>query len=351
MEIALEVIRRFRNHYFLYCYLLFLCIIGSCNLKNSHQDPEEREGVEDIDEDFDENNDENNDEFADFDAADTGNDTVVDEKNDIEYEDEESLSDDEVYDGDYSETEDLDQDFPDMTGTWANLTIFKGSAKVPLLGSTLPAWAVMVSKVDIYSQENGTLKAHTEMCRLKAGTATDLVYPYLPDSYAESLGNVDKTFYLSYGENGGIRFRQDKLWEVRSCTLEDPENDPLPTDINDERVFDADNSGMNGLYMGMVGKASGRAEIVQKVSTILDGEFNENGEVYGITTWFEAQSVLWTDTFLLENGAPTSPTGADPSESVFIFKRIDSSWDCLTVKEKSAELFPEQAALYPKEFQ
>ena len=337
----MEVVRRFRNHYLLYYYLLFLCILGSCNLKNSNQNLEEREGVEDIDEDFDKNNADD----VDFDAADTENDAASDDKNDA--------------DGNFTDFEteipdvedDFDKDYPDMTGTWANLTIFKGSAKVPLLGSTLPAWAVMVSKVDIYSQENGTLKAHTEMCRLKAGTATDLVYPYLPDSYAESLGNVDKTFYLSYGGDGEIRFRQDKLWEVRSCTLDDPENDPLPTDINDERVFDADNSGMNGLYMGMVGKANGRAEIVQKVSTILDGEFNENGEIHGVTTWFEAQSVLWTDTFLLENGAPTSPVGADPSESVFIFKRIDPSWECSEVKAKSAELFPEQAELYPKEFQ
>lgn len=340
----MEVVRRFRNHYFLYYYLLFLCILGSCNLKNSNQNLEERDGVEDIDEDFDEDD-------ADFDAAETGNDTAFDEENDMENNDPGVSADDDVFDNDLLADNDFDKDYPDMTGTWANLTIFKGSAKVPLLGSTLPAWAVMVSKVDMYSQENGILKAHTEMCRLKAGTATDLVYPYLPDSYAESLGNVDKTFYLSYGENGEIRFHQDKLWEVRSCTLDDPENDPLPTDINDERVFDADNSGMNGLYMGMVGKASGRAEIVQKVSTILDGEFNENGEIYGVTTWFEAQSVLWTDTFLLENGAPTSPVGADPNESVFIFKRIDPSWDCLTVKEKSAELFPQQAELYPKEFQ
>ncbi|MBP5405667.1 hypothetical protein J6Z19_00780 [bacterium] len=337
----MEVVRRFRNHYLLYYYLLFLCILGSCNLKNSHQDPEEREGVEDIDEDYGENDED----IAGFDAAETGNDTDFDEKSDMEDNDHGIAADDDVFADDYS-----GRDFPDMTGTWVNLTIFKGSAKVPLLGSTLPAWAVMVSKVDIYSQENGTLKAHTEMCRLKAGTATDLVYPYLPDSYAESLGNVDKTFYLSYGGNGEVRFRQDKLWEVRSCTLNDPENDSLPTDINDERVFDADNSGMNGLYMGMVGKASGRAEIVQKVSTILDGEFNENGEIHGITTWFEAQSVLWTDTFLLENGAPTSPAGADPNESVFIFKRIDSSWDCTAVKENSAALFPEQAALYPNEF-
>ena len=343
----MELVHRFRNHYILYCYLLFLCIIGSCNLKNSHQDPEERDGVEDIDEDHGENDED----IAGFDAANTGNDTDFDEKNDMENNDHGIAADDDVFDNDALTDDYSERDFPDMTGTWANLTIFKGSAKVPLLGSTLPAWAVMVSKVDIYSQENGTLKAHTEMCRLKAGTATDLVYPYLPDSYAESLGNVDKTFYLSYGGNGEVRFRQDKLWEVRSCTLDDPENDPLPSDINDPRVFDADNSGMNGLYMGMVGKASGRAEIVQKVSTILDGEFNENGEVYGITTWFEAQSVLWTDTFLLENGAPTSPTGADPNESVFIFKRIDSSWDCSDVKVKSAELFPEQAQLYPKEFQ
>ena len=344
----MEVVRRFKNHYFLYCYLLFLCIIGSCNLKNSHQDPEEREGVEDIDEDFDDDAGEISANTDTSEAKPSENDLTdseIDEKNEIN--DDVSETDADIPDDDAG----IVETFPDMTGTWANLTIFKGSAKVPLLGSTLPAWAVMVSKVDIYSQENGTLKAHTEMCRLKAGTATDLVYPYLPDSYAESLGNVDKTFYLSYGGNGEVRFRQDKLWEVRSCTLDDPENDPLPSDINDPRVFDADNSGMNGLYMGMVGKASGRAEIVQKVSTVLDGEFNENGEVYGITTWFEAQSVLWTDTFLLENGAPTSPTGADPNESVFIFKRIDSSWDCSDVKVKSAELFPEQAQLYPKEFQ
>ena len=346
----MEVVRRFKNHYFLYCYLLFLCIIGSCNLKNSHQDPEEREGVEDIDEDFDENNDGNNDEFADFDAADNGNDAVIDEKNDVEYEDEESLSDNDIYDGDYSATEDFDQDFPDMTGTWANLTIFKGSSKVPVISSTLPAWAIMVSKVDIYSQEEGELKAHTEMCRLKTGVGTPLISAVVPDSFAESLGNVDKTFYLSRNDDGGIRFFQDKLWEVRSCTLDDPENEDLPTDKNDERVFDADGTGVNGLKIMTKGILNAEAEILQKVSTILDGELDENGEVHGIVTWYEAQSVMWYSDALLKGGAPTSPAGADPSESVFIFKRIDPSWDCLTVKAKSAELFPEQAALYPNEF-
>ena len=340
----MEVVRRFRNHYFLYYYLLFLCILGSCNLKNSNQNLEERDGVEDIDEDFDEDD-------ADFDAANTGNDTVFDERNDMENNDPGVSTDEEIFDNDVLTDNDYDRDFPDMTGTWVNLTIFKGSSKVPVIGSTLPAWAIMVSKVDIYSQKDGILSAHTEMCRLKTGVDTTLISAEVPDSFAESLDNVDKTFYLSYGENREIRFHQDKLWEVRSCTLDDPENESLPIDINDPRVFDADENGINGLRIRTKGVLDAEAEILQKVSTILDGELDENGEIHGITTWFEAQSVMWTSSPLLKNGAPTSPAGADPSESVFIFKRIDPSWDCSIVKEKSAELFPQQAELYPKEFQ
>ena len=344
----MESLRRFRNHYLLYCYLLFLCIIGSCNLKNSHQDPEEREGLEDIDEDFDEGSDDI-DANTDASEAEPAETDVTDPETD----------ENDGTDGDFSEfdaeipddDDDVAETFPDMTGTWANLTVFKGSSKVPVIGSTLPAWAIMVSKVDIYSQEEGVLNAHTEMCRLKTGVGTSLISAVVPDSFAESLGNVDKTFYLSYGENGEIRFRQDKLWEVRSCTLDDPENEPLPSDINDTRVFDADNTGINGLRIMTKGALNAEAEILQKVSTILDGELDENGEVHGIATWFEAQSVMWTSSSLLQDGAPTSPAGADPSESVFIFKRIDPSWDCSAVKASSAELFPEQAELYPKEFQ
>ena len=343
----MEVVRRFKNHYLLYYYLLFLCILGSCNLKNSNQNIEEREGVEDIDEDFD---DEAGEISANTDTAESEpnendvTDSEIDEKNDIN--DDVSETDADIPDDDAGITE----TFPDMTGTWANLTVFKGSSKVPVIGSTLPAWAIMVSKVDIYSQKDGVLNAHTEMCRLKTGVGTALISAEVPDSFAESLGNVDKTFYLSYGENGEVRFFQDKLWEVRSCTLDDPENEPLPKDINDPRVFDADGTGINGLRIRTKKALDAEAEILQKVSTILDGVLDENGEVHGIVTWYEAQSVMWTSSPLLQDGAPTSPAGADPNESVFIFKRIDSSWDCPAVKENSAALFPEQAELYPNEF-
>lgn len=347
MEIVLEVVRRFRNHYLLYYYLLFLCILGSCNLKNSTQNLEEREGVEDIDEDSDEN-DGNSEENASDSKENDAADTEFDEKNGSGGDSSDSDTDTDT--GIFDDGGNVTENYPDMTGTWANLTVFKGSSQVPYIGSTLPAWAVMVSKVDIYSQENGELKAHTEMCRLKTGVGTKAISAIVPDSFAESLGNVDKTFYLSRSGDGGIRFFQDKLWEVRSCTLDDPENENLPKDINDDRVFDADGTGINGLRIMTSGVLNADAEILQKVSTILDGVLDENGEVHGIVTWFEAQSVMWTNSPALKNGAPTSPEGADPKESVFVFKRIDSAWDCRAVKENSAALFPEQASLYPNEF-
>ena len=142
----MEVVRRFRNHYLLYYYLLFLCILGSCNLKNSNQNFEEREGVEDIDEDFDEGSD---DLDANTDASDA-------EPAESDVTDPETAEEDES-DGDLSEFDaenqyddsDISETYPDMTGTWANLTVFKGSAKVPYISQTLPAWAIMVSKVDI----------------------------------------------------------------------------------------------------------------------------------------------------------------------------------------------------------
>jgi hypothetical protein len=52
----------------------------------------------------------------------------------------------------------------------------------------------------------------------------------------------------------------------------------------------------------------------------------------------------------MSQGSPTYQDG-DPAESYFIYKRIDPSWDCITIRQKSAELFPESAEKYPEEFQ
>lgn len=341
----MHLLIRFKNRQLLYYYLLFLFILGSCTINRGTGETADDAEMEEIDDD----------EFKDESGMDK--DAVSSDDNsdpDI------ILVEDELSDPDAVEIDILDFDsvpdddadtFPDLSGSWVNLTVFRGKAK-PFLISTCNAWAVMISKV-VIEQNGDVLESTNEMCRLKVGNDTvPQIQSLVPDSYADSLPVVPKTFYLSKNDSGEILFHQPKVWEVRACNLADPENDALPTEEDDPRVFDPDNTGINGLKMQAKGTVNGFAEIVQKVSTILDGKLDGNGEIRGLTTWYEDQKVLWTDNVLMWKGAPTSnDPSIDPADSHFIFKKIDTDKDCDWIYQNSAVLFPEDAAKYPEQFQ
>lgn len=337
----MHVVVRFKNRHILYLYLLFLFIIGSCTMSNSSNPDDDEATIEDIDED---KSDES--EVSDhFDLSDTSDQSEKSDDYDLS-----ELSDD--YDlSDMSDQSELSDEeivtYPDISGTWAKIMVLFGKAKPPVVDPPV-AWAVNVLRTEI-EQDGSDITTHNSMCRLKVGNDNKFLKAVMPDSYADSLPTVTKTARLSFENNGTVSFRQEKVWDVRSCVLDDPEDD-LPTDINDPRVEDWDNNGIKGLRMGSSGLGiDGWAEIVQKVSTILDGSIQENGEIHGLVTWAERQEVLWADNVLLEQGSPTYQDG-DPAKSLFIYRRIDPGWDCLTIRQKSAEIFPEIAATYPEEF-
>lgn len=327
----MHIVMKFKNRHILYIYFLFLFIVGSCTMSSSGNQEDDENIVEEIDED--------DKPFDDFDLSDY----MPDLSGDFDFSDESQQSD--TYDR--SEMSDEDSEtFPDISGTWAKLMIFYGRAKPPLVSPPV-AWAVNVLRTEIV-QNGSEITTTNSMCRLKVGNDNALLTAVMPDSYAEALPPVTKNAILTYEDDGTVSFFQNKTWDVRSCTLADPEDD-LPTEIDDPRVEDWDDTDINGIRMGSSGVVNGSAEIVQKVSTILDGTIQENGEIRGLVTWAEQQRVLWTDNFAMSQGSPTYQDG-DPAESYFIYKRIDPSWDCLTIREKSAEIFPESAEKYPEEF-
>ena len=336
----MQFLVKFKNRQLLYYYVLFLFIIGSCTYGRGGNDTPDDDEMEEIDEEKEK--DEN---FVD--------ETVKDNNvSDLEMDDDTlfdkfmDMADEFFFDNDDMTDEDI-SDLPDLNGSWVNLIVFKGKAKPPLIDPPV-AWAIMISKVTI--EQNGeVVNSQNEMCRLKVGNNSPLLTAVVPDSYAKALDMVNKTAYLSKNEMNEILIHQPKVWEVRACTLEDPENDELPTDINDPRVYDPDKTGRNGLRMGSSGAVNGWTEITQKVSTILDGKIEGSGEIRGLVQWSEYQGVLWTDNVLLSKGAPTYPDG-DPAESYFIYKRIDEQYDCDWIYQNSSALFPETAALYPEQF-
>lgn len=326
----MQFLVKFKNRQILYYYVLFLFIIGSCTYGKGGGETIDESEMEEID-DEKMQDDPVSDKF------------IQDEESIEEFLEmaDEFFFDEDIDDSDVS-------NLPDLNGSWVNLIIFKGKAKPPIV-SPPDAWAIMISRVEI-EQSGNVVSSENEMCRLKVGNSSPLITALVPDTFAAALPIVNKTGYLSEQENGDIHFHQPKIWEVRACTLEDPENDDLPTKLTDPRVFDPDNTGLNGLRMGSSGAVNGWAEITQKVSTILDGKIEENGNIRGLVQWSEHQGVLWTDNIALTKGAPTYPAG-DPAESFFIYRRIDPEHDCDWIYNNSATLFPEAAELYPKQFE
>lgn len=286
----MQFLVKFKNRQILYYYVLFLFIIGSCTYGKGGSETLDDAETEEID-------DENIKDETQVPDENQKDEMIVDTEQDEESFDELA---DLLFDEDFDVMSDEDadvSDLPDLNGSWVNLIVFKGKAKPPIISPPV-AWAIMVTKV-VIEQHGETINSKNEMCRLKVGNNSPLLTAVVPDSYAKALPIVEKTAYLSKNEIGEILFHQPKVWEVRACTLQDPENDELPTDENDPRVFDPDNTGRNGLKMGSAGTVNGWAEITQKVSTILDGKIEENGEIRGLVEWSEHQGVLWTDNVLL----------------------------------------------------
>jgi len=334
----MQFLVKFKNRQLLYYYVLFLFIIGSCTYgRGGNETPDDAE-VEEIDEekkrdDVSTEGVAKDETFSDLEISDESFDEFMDMA-------------DEFFSDNDDDSDDI-SDLPDLNGSWVNLIIFKGKAKPPIIDPPL-AWAVMISKVTI-EQTGEVVNSTNEMCRLKVGNNSPLLTAVVPDSYAKALDIVSKTAYLSRNEVDEIIFHQPKIWEVRACTLNDPEKDDLPVKLDDPRVFDPDKTGRNGLRMGSSGVVNGWAEITQKVSTILDGKIENNGQIRGLVKWSEHQGVLWTDNVLLSKGAPTYPDG-DPAESFFVYKRIDPEFDCNWIYRNSAALFEEAALLYPEQF-
>lgn len=336
----MHVVVRFKNRHILYIYLLFLFIVGSCTMGSGNSPDDDENIIEEVDEDKSEDSEKS-------DRPDQSDES--EKSDDYDLSDESELSDDYDLSDTSDQSEQSDEDsvtYPDISGTWAKIMVFFGKAKPPIVSPPV-AWAINILRTKI-EQNGAEITTHNSMCRLKVGNDNAMLQAVMPDTYADALPAVTKTARLNWENDGTFSFRQEKVWDVRSCVLDDPEDD-LPTEIDDPRVEDWDNNGIKGLRMGSSGVVNGWAEIVQKVSTILDGTVQENGEIHGLVTWAERQKVLWTDNFAMSQGSPTYQDG-DPAKSIFIYRRIDSNWDCQTIRQKSAEIFPVIAAQYPDEF-
>ena len=230
---------------------------------------------------------------------------------------------------------DLDQDTISSTdgklsGRWAQKTQLSGIAEVPVLGFQRTD-TIGLALVDIYTEFDSNW-ATVKNCQTSIERDDDIVTTDIPQAFIDSLPVYFRGVFVS--ENT-IKF--SKMVELNGINLKDPLNDLLPTDPNDERIYDQDLDGHPGVTVFVNGLVSGQIHLIQRTITDLSG--SQNGRtIEGQVRWRIDESILGTDQPLLSMGAPITPN-PNPDLSRFQLIKVSDELTCAELIESEGSLF------------
>ena len=142
----------------------------------------------------------------------------------------------------------------------------------------------------------------------------------------------------------GAMFGAGPYAQQFGVSLDDPYNDPLPTDKDDPHMVDADKDGHPGvtveIYHPMVGR--GEVYIAQRSVVRLEGEIDDKGVVRGFVrtapNMFKADANRW----FLRGDTPQRPH-PNPDLSPFIMKPMADGTTCADVMAHTEDWFPKSA--------
>jgi len=124
-------------------------------------------------------------------------------------------------------------------------------------------------------------------------------------------------------------------------TLEDPFNDPLPTDRDDPRISDDDGDGNPGVTatITLSDEVSGEIYLARREIFAYDVAEQPDGSLTGVVHDRSEQLVVGAsdDIFLTDAEWVQHP---DRDKSPIILEPVDASWDCERLRAERPALFP-----------
>ena len=226
---------------------------------------------------------------------------------------------------------------PDLIGDWVMLQVYPLVAELPLGGSSSQT-SYVVQFVTIEQSESELLMTD-RYCFTVVEDDSPLSNTVIPDAFMAALRPSPRTATLT-DEGAEVRFIQERYVEVRGATLEDPLNDPLPTDLDDPRIFDQDGDGSPGMtvVIKLLGILSEKIYVVQRVQYALSGIVISPDRIEGSVDWSDEQIVLDATSSMLMAESSSSPD-PDPTKHVFIMLRVQEDWTCEGLREQWREVF------------
>lgn len=218
----------------------------------------------------------------------------------------------------------------DFVGTWAHRYDQVGISELPALGPE-PTTIVALSRVEITAgEEPGALLLSSEVCAVLIERERDIVQTVVPPAFIDALPIEVRTATID-----GDRLFAPWFSELRGVVLEDPDNDPLPTEPDDPRVVDLDRDGNPGLTVLSTGLIDGEIYIVQRSRSQLDGRLRDD-TLDGSIEWLVEDAVLGADNPVLATAVPIEP---DLEASAIRTTRIDAEVDCAAIVADQASIF------------
>lgn len=144
---------------------------------------------------------------------------------------------------------------------------------------------------------------------------------------------------LSSGEIGASFVLPETL-SIKGVNLEDPLNDPLPTDPEDPRLVDFDKDGNPGYTVYVSGAANGELYATERYLFSYSGTVVTNDLISGLIDGV-------VESVFVESTSPLIPTDTEtkadeePSHNFFEFKRVDDGMTCEQLLTQYPTIFPE----------
>ena len=162
----------------------------------------------------------------------------------------------------------------------------------------------------------------------------------ISDAATQAIVPVDTPVEVT-GEDGNLRVVRPATPTGIGIELEDPANDPLPTDPNDPRIVDDDGDGNPGVTSRIVLTEDIQGELYLARREIFAYDVTQEApdRMVGTISDNSEQLILGASNDIFLTPAQWEQID-DPERNPVIWKRVDEDWDCERLAAERDELFP-----------
>ena len=213
----------------------------------------------------------------------------------------------------------------DKLSSWLRVQTLSGFAELPAFGLQVSETIGLV-RSDLVATADGIVSREETCFIIVRRPEVDEVQTVIPPAFLDSISVLDR-----YVDDMGDTITLSRAVEIHGAHLTRPLDEPLPTTIDDSRVFDQDGDGLPGVTVQIDGILEGNVQLVQRVKTRLVGQRTET-EMWGTVQWTSEENILSASNPILSEPIRSEPSRDEQASWFYAQKQQDTWSGCEAVR-------------------